>query len=231
MMRKLVCEKRTYSRETAVHEHDYGQMLFPLQGSLHLQLTDRSIQLQGEHVLYLPPSSLHQFYSLNRNEFLVVDIPKNYLRLESRELYTSLNEKWKAIRYLLLEESKQVEPDDLALKHLVHYISDQLTETKYPSIRYLQNHFHKPIKVEQLAQIEHYHPAYYSKWFKQITGKTPLEYQQMLRIEEAKRLLAETNWSLTMISQEVGFEHLSSFSRLFMKWEKKSPKEYRNQLK
>lgn len=52
-----------------------------------------------------------------------------------------------------------------------------------------------------------------------MTGKSPKAYINELRVQEAKRLLRATSLSITMISQEIGFEHHSSFTRWFIRLE------------
>jgi AraC-like DNA-binding protein len=60
------------------------------------------------------------------------------------------------------------------------------------------------------------------------TGKNVLEYINGLRIEEAKRLLRQTNMNITDIALNVGYNNDQSFSRFFKKFEGVTPGEFRN---
>jgi AraC-like DNA-binding protein len=51
----------------------------------------------------------------------------------------------------------------------------------------------------------------------------PLEYLQLKRIEESKKLLRQTNESIKEISQKVGFTYEVSFIRVFKKFEGVTP--------
>lgn len=54
------------------------------------------------------------------------------------------------------------------------------------------------------------------------------EYLKIVRIEEAKRLLRESDLDIKEIAHEVGFSHASSFARAFKEIEKVSPSQYRD---
>lgn len=223
---QILCEKRSYSREFHSHQHEYGQFLFPLQGSLEIITPWQEIELDLDYCFYLPPRFEHTFRALDRNEFLILDIPLQFLPDDTSSMYTPMDKKWASIRYLLMEESKNKEGTS-ALIDLTRYITNQFQITNSPSIDYIHKHFRESIKLETLAKIEHYHPVYYSVWFKRKTGKSPKDYIAGIRLQEAKNLLNSTVWSMTRISEELGFVNSSSFTRWFVKFEGLSPQKFR----
>ncbi|MEI3613121.1 helix-turn-helix transcriptional regulator [Pseudogracilibacillus sp. SO30301A] len=141
-------------------------------------------------------------------------------------MYIQIDKQWASIRYLLLEEARSQEKSS-SLIDLTRYVTNKLQISRPPSIEYIHNHYKEPIRLETLAKIEHYHPVYYSTWFKQKTGKSPKVYISELRLREAKYLLLSTAWSMTRISEEIGFENSSSFTRWFVNSEGIPPKQYR----
>ncbi|MBG9546800.1 AraC family transcriptional regulator [Cytobacillus firmus] len=205
-MESITCEKRTYSREFHSHQHEFGQFLFPLQGSLDIQTKWQEIKLDPDYCFYLPQGVDHNYRSMDRNEFLILDIPKAYLPEESGSMYIQLDQQWSSIRYLLLQEAGN-QGSASSLSDLTRFVTSKLQIAKPPSIDYIHKHFKKSIRLETLAQIEHYHPAYYSAWFKKKTGKSPKAYISDLRLKEAKHLLMTTSWSMSVISGELGFEN------------------------
>jgi YesN/AraC family two-component response regulator len=223
---QVTCEKRSYSREFKSHQHEFGQFLFPLQGSLDLQTKRQEIKLNSDHCFYLPPKLDHNYRSIDRNEFLILDIPTQYLPEDTSSMYIKLDKQWDSIRYLLLEEAKSQE-NTSSLVDLTRYVTNKLQISKPPSIDYIHKHFKESIRLETLAKIEHYHPVYYSAWFKKKTGKSPKVYISELRLKEAKHLLISTGWSMSKISEELGFENSSSFTRWFASCEGISPQKYR----
>ncbi|KON89982.1 AraC family transcriptional regulator [Sporosarcina globispora] len=225
-MESITCEKRSYSREFHSHQHEFGQFLFPLQGSLDIQTKWQEIRLDTDYCFYLPPGFDHNYRSMDRNEFLILDIPSPYLPEETNSMYIGVDQQWASIRYLLLEEARS-QGNGSSLADLTRYVTSKLQIARPPSIDYIHKHFKESIGLETLAQIEHYHPAYYSAWFKKKTGKSPKAYISELRLKEAKHLLMSTAWSMSMISGELGFENSSSSTRWFVRCEGIAPQKYR----
>jgi AraC-like DNA-binding protein len=69
--------------------------------------------------------------------------------------------------------------------------------------------------------------SYVSHTFKSSTGCNFREYINLLRIEEAKKLLVNTSFSITEISMKTGFSNSNYFSLVFQRMNGISPKEYR----
>ncbi|WP_368658218.1 AraC family transcriptional regulator [Metabacillus halosaccharovorans] len=223
---QITCEKRSYAKEYESHQHEFGQFLFPLQGSLDIQTEWQDINLNSDYCLYLPPRFAHNFRSIDRNEFLILDIPIQYLPENTSSMYLKVDKQWASIRYLLLEEAK-CQQDISSLVDLTRYVTSKLHVSRPASIEYIHKHYKESIKLETLAKIEHYHPVYYSAWFKKKTGKSLKKYISELRLKEAKHLLNSSGWSMSKISEELGFENSSSFSRWFVNAEGISPQKYR----
>lgn len=224
----VICEKRTYYNESKSHQHDFGQFLFPLHGSLNIQTKWQKINLKSENILYIPPECNHVYHSTNRNEFLILDIPNYYLPNETESMYMKLDKKWSAIRYLLLEEARNQGKSSASLYDLTRFVVHNLQKSISPSIDFIHKYYRRPIRIKDLAKIEHYHPVYYSNWFKQKTGKSPQAYISDLRLGDAKKLLSTTSQSISDISEELGYENSSSFTRWFVGCTGISPQKYRN---
>lgn len=223
----ITCEKRSYTRDFQSHHHEFGQFLFPLQGSLDIQTKWQEINLNADYCFYIPPKLEHNYRSIDRNEFLILDIPLQYLPANTSDMYIRLDKQWHAIRYLLSEEAKN--PANMSsLVNLTRYVSDKLQTSNPPSIEYIHRHYKEAIKIETLASIEHYHPVYYSTWFKKKIGKSPKAYINELRLKEAKELLISTTWSMSEISEEFRFANSSSFTRWFVQCSGISPQKYRH---
>lgn len=131
---KIRCETRRYTEKSHVHHHSYSQLILPLEGTLSLKTTSFHLEVDEEHLFFLPPGCSHAFHSNCRNKFLVLDIPPNNLlateNVLNKEVYQNLDERWKAIRYLLLEESRR--PDRGGITPLVGYMFRFLMEEKKP---------------------------------------------------------------------------------------------------
>lgn len=96
-------------------------------------------------------------------------------------------------------------------------------------MEYTQKNFKSPdISIGAIADHFGVSISYISRQFKRTHGIGLLEYIHMLRINEAKRLLADTNDNIKDIAIEVGFINSLTLSRSFKRLEGILPSEYRN---
>ncbi|CAH2713842.1 HTH-type transcriptional activator RhaR [Neobacillus rhizosphaerae] len=231
----LVAERRTYSAIQDTHSHCYAQLILPLQGQLSIIAGAQELRLDHETLFFLPPKCLHTFHSSVRNEFLILDIPHSMLTksvLHNRGYSWKLNNQWKGIRYLILNEIDHKPINQSALKELYPYISFYLLQDQQPkSISYIHEHYNEKITVQKLASLEHYNRSYYSYWFLKETGTSPSTYIQEVRLNKAKELLRSTDLPIIHIAIQVGLEHQSSLTRLFQKYEGITPSQFRKETR
>lgn len=103
------------------------------------------------------------------------------------------------------------------------------TSTKYKNvIEFVKSNFHKNISLEDLASSAGLSPHHFSRLFKETIGKTPMQFVQEHRIEEAKSMLKDPNLPLIDIAHRCGFADQAHFSRIFKKITGNTPKSFRN---
>ncbi|MEK8130520.1 AraC family transcriptional regulator [Paenibacillus filicis] len=226
----IIAERRTYTAKRRTHSHLHAQLIIPLQGELSIQAGAQDLMLDAQTLFFVPSECEHTYHSAVRNEVLVLDIPHFMIsssQLQHRGVSYSLNNQWKGIRYLILNELDRQSPEP-ALKELFPYISHCLLQEQLPrSIRYIHEHYAEDLTVQKLAELEHYNRSYYTDWFIKFTGKSPSAYVQEVRLNKAKELLRHTDLPILHIAMQVGLEHQSSLTRLFQKCEQLTPSQYR----
>ena len=84
-----------------------------------------------------------------------------------------------------------------------------------------------PGQGNQLAEMENYNVTYYNDWFKQQTGVSPSLYLRHTRIERAKELLVDTEFTVMEIAVMVGYSSNATFTRAFHSITGMTPKAYR----
>lgn len=234
-METIICERRTYKNVLTTHCHGYSQLLLPLSGILDIETDNKKLKLDQDKIFFIPTNCRHIFKSENPNEFLVLDISNRILNSNSMDNFQdgvqcNLDERWKAIRFLILNELNTKNTESLI--RLFHYFYPMiLSENTSPSIKYIYDHFNENIALQTLANIEHYNLSYYSEWFKNTMKISPMKYIQKLRIERAKELLRYTDLKIINIAMEVGYSHHSSFTRIFRAYEQISPDDYRSKVR
>ncbi|VBB05134.1 Hypothetical protein LUCI_0341 [Lucifera butyrica] len=215
------------------HVHDSGHLILPLQGTLNLQTDNQLIIVDSQHILFLPPVLEHSYFSKERNKFLVFFIPSYISYSCSNEVkFLDFNAQWYALRFLMLSECQNKKTNTTAIKQLLYYSFHLIQQSQEPpSLRYLRENYHSHISLKTLAQLEHYQVNYYSQWFEKKVGTNVQTFIHKLRLEEAKRLLRETNFTILDIAQQVGYEYQASLTRLFKQYEGTTPRVYRDNFK
>jgi AraC-like DNA-binding protein len=94
-------------------------------------------------------------------------------------------------------------------------------------IDFLDKHYHEPIHTEQLAVMANISKYHFCRLFKQLTGKSAGDYIQQLRINNAIILLREGELNITEIALASGFNDTNYFCRIFKKYQKLSPSQFR----
>lgn len=73
------------------------------------------------------------------------------------------------------------------------------------AIKYVMEHYKEKITLDTLSSMAYTDKFYFIRQFHSLTGFTPKEYQNELRLNEALSLLKNTDLSVTAIAKEVGF--------------------------
>lgn len=95
-----------------------------------------------------------------------------------------------------------------------------------PAISYINENYLKPIDPDHLAELCTMSRSQMYRLFKEETGATPVEYRNRLRVEKARLLLVENEYSVGEIALNLGFESIYYFSRVFKKHTGVSPTHY-----
>ncbi len=82
-------------------------------------------------------------------------------------------------------------------------------------IQYLQHHYTDSISMQELADKMGFSYYYLCHVFKEITMLTIVEYIQQLRCNYAMQLLASTEQTVSEIAEQVGFNNVSYFSKIY----------------
>jgi AraC-like DNA-binding protein len=86
------------------------------------------------------------------------------------------------------------------------------------AISWLRDNFSQPMKVEDLAEMVHMSVSSFHEHFKSVTSMSPLHYQKVLRLQEARRLMLSTIMDAGSASQRVGYLSASQFSREYSRF-------------
>lgn len=108
-------------------------------------------------------------------------------------------------------------------------VSSQIHEQIEQARRYFQDHYNEPISIEAYAARHGMSVSWFLKNFRQVTGRSPMQYILSLRVSNASALLETTDFNVAEISAIVGYDNPLYFSRLFKKQKGISPSDYRKE--
>lgn len=93
---------------------------------------------------------------------------------------------------------------------------------------YIDSHLHESLTIDRVAGHLYMSRAYFTRQFRQVTGKSFLEYVTQCRLEQAKVLLVNTNWPIEKISVNIGISP-KRLRNLFSQYEQQTPTAFRQQ--
>lgn len=95
-------------------------------------------------------------------------------------------------------------------------------------IKYIGENFSDHLDINSLASMSNMSSYHFCRLFKQITGKSPINYVNHLRLEKATELFLHGDYTITEIALRCGFSDANYFSRLYKKYKHISPIEIKN---
>lgn len=93
--------------------------------------------------------------------------------------------------------------------------------------RWISHNYSQKITIGSLAQIANVSPSYFAHLFKKHLHQTPMEYVENLRAIHAEQLLKNTDLSVELISEQVGFPNIKAFTSAFKALYHDTPYQYR----
>lgn len=235
------------------HTHDHLELFYIIGGKGQFLIEDQLRPVNVNNLVIINPKISHTEVSLNAQplEYIVLGIDGIALaadggfsildHFESVEISSCLRN--------ILREMEQKNPgyEDVCQAYMEILIirlmrNTSLAVPEEPQVisanrqcaavhRYIDLHFKESLTLDQLAEEAHMNKYYLSHAFKREYGISPISYMISKRIEESKYLLAETDLSMSQISQLLGFSSLSYFSQIFRRAQGITPMDYRQQTK
>lgn len=194
-------------------------------------LSKRKATLESNHLLEDSPNNSNSVFAkyINiDNTLLLMDIfytLKNaindyYMKQEDYKIYSSCK---------LLE---------ILIKICREYVSTSISNENKPLprvyytvqniIEYLNHNYQNKVTSNDIEEIFELNYDYLNRSFQKITGYSIVNYLNIVRINNAKDMIATTTLKVSEIGYLVGIDDPYYFSRLFKKHTGVSPSKYRN---
>jgi AraC-like DNA-binding protein len=99
------------------------------------------------------------------------------------------------------------------------------------SVGFLLEHYREALNTETLIQHSGMGKTTFFKEFRTLTGQTPNEFVNLLRVQNAMELLRTTDHAMIEVAESSGFQALSTFNKQFKRQVGTFPREYRTRMR
>ena len=229
------------------HFHLCVEAVYVKEGSMNGMISGEAIQIHAGQMAVISSYAIHNFFTPDYSKVIVAVIPMDFVPaihnlLKNRSFACTLIEKPEADLLLLMELLLQA--DSTASYETVQGLSQALlgliidrygvketlaansTSIMHLIIPYMQQHFMEDLSLDTLAEHFNYSKSRLSHLFQSQLHLTFTEFLNVLRCRHAVALLYTRSYSVTYISETVGFRSISTFYRVFKKYYGVSPLEY-----
>lgn len=245
--------ERVSEQEPYHHSSDNLTMLFLNKGAGQISIDDEDVTIKKHDLIIFNPDYPIVIKPIRKLEWVRLDVSgilftSTFEVNSSQQVFIIEKVSSKIKSYLdlaLLESNERFRGTDIILKKLlecimVHIlrhnelsIKDSSVQLKHNEIelvqQYIRENYPKKIKLDELSELVDINKYYLIRLFKQKTGLSPIDYLIHIRLQEAEKLLANTNMSISDISDHVGFHSPSHFSKTFKENNHLTPTQYRKQ--
>lgn len=115
---------------------------------------------------------------------------------------------------------------DTLYEHRSAQLNCDLLDTIYAYVN--ENYASPALSLSSIAESLSFSPSYLTRYFKEKTGISLMQYIDRKRFEESKNLLATTSLPIKAVVERVGYTDEANFSRKFKRHEGVTPTQYRS---
>jgi len=248
---KLVSCGQIFAKPKREIKRPYGRedwLLFYVAKGSETFFLDKTVTAEaGSFVIFAPGEKQHHVYNGNATaEFFYIhfqcDALPEGITLKTSHVYSLTSHKdFSSLFEEIIEEilSKRPNYEILCISRLLYLLSliqRDVAETNNScnngwngvahAIQHMNRYCDQNLKLEDYAAMCNMSKYHFLRVFKSVTGVTPLEYRGRIRIDHAKELLKNSNFSVSEIGESLGFSSLAYFSAAFKKLTGLTPTEY-----
>jgi two-component system response regulator YesN len=93
--------------------------------------------------------------------------------------------------------------------------------------QFIHENYNKQITLNHASDVVFINPSYLSRLFSEVEGCVFTDYVAMVRVEEAKKLLADRKYKIYEVADMVGYKSFKYFLKIFKEKEGLTPAQYR----
>jgi AraC-like DNA-binding protein len=98
------------------------------------------------------------------------------------------------------------------------------------SITFIREHYKEKLYIRNLSELTGLNEQYFIRFFGSVTGISPLDYINRYRVEQAARLLKDTDTHVYEIAEDCGFHNIGNFIKIFRSVTGDTPHKFRKRF-
>lgn len=237
---------------------EYWEFMFIFMGDVIHKINGQKVVVQQDSLCLIRPSDVHSIHAVKqcKTSHLNLGVTSHYLKeflsFFDEKLYDELlakpnitipippakgKEIMSIANTILLREKTS---DDNFLKVLFLSLVGEITQRELSTLpsqyskatseflRLLDNPDNYSKSLNELFASINYSYSHMNRTFLQEIGSTPSDYFRERKIEYAKILLTDSNFSMIAIAEAIGYKSAAHFSTAFKKATGQSPSEYKS---
>jgi len=217
-------------------------------------VNNKTYKLKKNEGFLIQPGTVTYYEADKGNPWSYMWIGFNGVKAETYLNYANLNEenlifeysKDDTLKEYISEMLKLNEMDysnELKLEGLLYLFMSKLVETRKEvfnqkayksaelylekSIEFIENNYSNNIKINDIASYIGINRSYLTHIFKKNINVSPQEFLVNYKIDKACTLLQNTDLSIKVVAHSIGYSDPLTFSKIFKKVKRESPKNYR----
>ncbi|MCY1287883.1 HTH-type transcriptional activator RhaR [compost metagenome] len=215
---------RSYTFVSHTHSHDHHQLVLPLVGTVDIHTGRHEGRAAPGQCIITLAGDEHRFAPGKGSCFLVADLDELPPSMQSlQDSFVRVSESMQAFCFFVQKQLEQCVSPVLERsmgEWFVQLMGEQtFLPTMDPRIARVVESLEKDLSASpslaELASVAFLSVSQLKSLFKKETGKTTGEYLLTLRMSKARALLVHTDYPVSLIASQVGYQDLSAFSRRF----------------
>lgn len=238
------------------HWHDCMELVLVTRGIIDTTINNKRFSAEAGTVIIVPPCCIHsgEFRTPDteritmkielRNFLNATEASDKYIRpiIDGRVAFRPISNDPEIIALIYelkeLNSAKQHLMSMVKFYELLSLLYTRCADVALPQagsdidiiLDYIEKNYSKKLTTSSICKKFGYNETYFCRKFKQKTGISVTRYILLLRLEQACRLIQETNKAIGVISTTCGFSDFSYFCASFKRIYGLSPTEYKARI-
>ena len=242
------CDENKFTLNLKPHNHAFFEMHVIISGNIVYRFNDSDVSIHGGQLVFIPPHVIHciPYQSEDFQKMTVAfeaDGELNAILSSKRKRAIDMCDDAKdSLDFIFRRAKSRTLCSELLIKNRLREIIFTVAETaaiKSPNLpliydtrlikakKYIEDNPHIFLSCDEVARYCNLSAKQLGRLFLQYEGVSLLAFIHGQKIEDAKRLIRDTNDLFETISEKLGFSSVNYFGKFFTKHTGITPGEYR----